>query len=113
MPLYTQPVQAYIGPRTGRLAVEKKTEAGTQLPTEDGVAMFEHLLNQAKEYGVPFTGYFAPLKLKNPTVEQIEKWQKANSDKTLAAVILDQKWGPSICFLENDDSYVRKQKVVL
>ena len=113
MPLYTQPVQAYIGPRTGRMAVEAYNEEGTKLETSDGVALFKHLFATAVNYGTDFTGYFAPLKLKNPSCEQILEWQKANPDKTLAVVILDQKWGPSICFLENDESYVRKQKVVL
>ena len=112
MALHTNPVQAFIGPRSGRLGVEAHTE-GTKLDTSDGVALFKHLFASAVKYGFPLTGFFAPLKLKNPTWEQILEWQKKNPDLRLAAVILDGKWGPTICILENDEEYSRTAKVVL
>ena len=111
MALHTNPVQAFIGPRSGRLGVEAHSE-GTKLDTSDGVALFKHLFATGVNYGVAITGFFAPLKLKNPTCEQILEWQKKNPDLRLAAVILDGKWGPTICILENDEEYSKTAKVV-
>ena len=111
MALHTNPVQAFIGPRSGRLGVEVHKD-GTKLATEVGVELFDHLMSLAEEHKVPFTGFFAPTQEKNPTTEVIRNWQKKNPDLRLAAVILDQKWGPSICILENNEEYSKTAKVV-
>ena len=117
MALHTNPVQAFIGPRSGRLGVEAHSE-GTKLDTSDGVEFCNHLMELMEEHEVDLTGFFAPIQKKNPTWEDLTGWladqhEKTGEHKQLAAVVLDQKWGPSICILENDESYSRKVKVVL